>query len=360
MKKIIVSFIFLWLGIIIQPVHSHVGSPGVIFEGEAGNYRIMVNVNPPDVIPGTADVQVFSTSDGIKQILLRPIYWHTGDEGSPRADEAFPLENTPGQYQGEVWLMENGAASIEVRIIGENGEGIALVPIMAVSTAQKEMDVSLGWILSGLGIFLVVLMITIIGNSVSDATQAPGTIKASLKRKKIIGMTFAGVILALILYGGMTWWNNWADRYRRFMFKPLKATSTINKTEAGRKMTFQIDSSYIQDRPNTLSFNYLIPDHGKLMHMFLIRKGSLDAFAHLHPVRKDSLTFEIDLPPLPGGKYFVFADIVRGHGWHETIADSVEISEPAMKIQLASVNEESSWLPGDPDDTYIISSPVLP
>jgi hypothetical protein len=125
-------------------------------------------------------------------------------------------------------------------------------------------------------------------------------------------------------------------------------------------MTFQIDSSYKEYRPRTLSFKYLIPDHGKLMHMFLIREGSLDAFAHVHPTRKDSLTFQIDLPPLPTGKYFVFADIVRGHGWHETVADTVEIKEPEMKVQMASFSEEKSWQPSDPDDTYIISNPVLP
>lgn len=361
MKNILTILACVFLVLIVTPVNSHIGSPGVIFEGEAGNYRVMVNVNPPDVIPGTAEVQVFSTSEGIEQILLRPIYWYTGDEGSPRADEAFPLENSPGQYQGEVWLMENGAASIEVKILGKHGEGTALVPIMAVSTAQKEMDSTLGWILSGLAIFLIVLMITIIGNSVSDATQAPGSIKPDLKRKKIIGMTVAGVILALILYGGMTWWNSWADQYQRFMFKPFQASSSVIPTEDGMKMTFLIDSSYQQYRPNTLSFNYLIPDHGKLMHMFLIREGSLDAFAHLHPVRKDSLSFEVDLPPLPKGKYFVFADIVRGHGWHETIADTVEISESGMQFRLASMSsEERSWQPSDPDDTYIISNPVLP
>jgi len=360
MKALVKTLFISYLILYIHPVNSHVGSPGVIFEGEAGDYQIMVNINPPDVIPGTADIQVYSTTEGIKQIFVRPIYWHTGDEGSPRADEAFPVENSPGQYQGEVWLMENGAASIEVKVIGTQGEGTALVPVMAVSTAQKEMDASLGWILGGLGIFLVILMITIIGNSVSDATQAPGEIMPGQKRKKIIGMAVATVIIALILYGGMSWWNSWADSYRRYMFKPFQANSSVEQTKHGKKMTFQIDSSYLKYRPRTLSFNYMIPDHGKLMHMFLIREGSLDAFAHLHPVRKDSLTFEVDLPPLPTGKYFVFADIVRGHGWHETISDTLLISEPGMNVQLASMQNEGSWQPSDPDDTYIISNPVQP
>ncbi len=360
MKKLLTTIFTVTLLFIVNPVNSHVGSPGVIFEGEAGKYKIMVNVNPPDVIPGTANVQIYTTSEGIEKILLRPIYWYTGDKGSPRAEEALLLKDTPGQYQGEVWMMENGAASIEVKIIGENGEGTVLVPIMAVSTAQKEMEPILGWILAGLGIFLVILMITIIGNSVSDATIAPGEVKANLKRKKRIGMGVATIILALILYGGMNWWNLWAERYQRFMFKPFQANSSIKDTESGKKMIFQIDSSYLKTRPNSLSFKYMIPDHGKLIHMFLIREGSLDAFAHVHPTRIDSLTFELNLPPLPNGKYFVFADIVRGQGFHETIADTLEITEQEVKFQLASNKEASTWEPSDSDDTYIISNPVLP
>ena len=360
MKTLIKALFISFFVLLISPANSHVGSPGVIFEGEAGDCQIIVNVNPPDVIPGTADVQVYSTSEGIEQIFIRPIYWYTGDEGSPRADQAFPVENASGQYQGQVWLMENGAASIEVKVIGTNGEGTALVPVMAVSTAQKEMDASLGWMLGGLGIFLVILMITIIGNSVSDATQPPGEIRSNQRRKKLIGMAVSAVVLALILYGGMSWWNSWAESYRRYMFKPFQASSSAEQTKYGKKMTFQIDSSYLEYRSRTLSFNYMIPDHGKLMHMFLIREGSLDAFAHLHPVRKDSLTFEVNLPHLPTGQYFVFADIVRGHGWHETIADTLIISEPGINVQLASMQDENSWQPSDPDDTYIISNPVLP
>ena len=39
----------------------------------------------------------------------------------------------------------------------------------------------------------------------------------------------------------------------------------------------------------------LIADHGKLMHLFLVRQGGLDAMAHLHPLMRDSSHFDVRL-----------------------------------------------------------------
>ncbi|MDF9795188.1 hypothetical protein OKW21_000451 [Catalinimonas alkaloidigena] len=352
--------LFILFLLVLSPAYAHVGSPGVIYEGEAGPYRIMVNVNPPDVIPGTATVQVYVTNGGVEQVLLKPIYWFSGADGAPKADEALPLAASPGQYEGLTWLMSNGTASIEVKVSGELGEGTALVPVMAMSTAQKEMDPALGWILGALGLFLVILMITIIGVSVSDAVVPPGDEKKKTGHRKTKGMVVAAAFLCLILYGGMSWWNNWAEDYRRYMYKPYQANTKVVTTDNGRKMIFEIDSAYKEYRQNYLPISYLIPDHGKLMHMFLVREGSLDAFAHLHPVRTDSLTFEVDLPPLPNGRYFVFGDIVRGNGFHETITDTMEIMGLELPVSLTTSDENDGWQPSDPDDTYIISNPVLP
>ena len=52
----------------------------------------------------------------------------------------------------------------------------------------------------------------------------------------------------------------------------------------------------------------LMADHGKLMHLFLIREPGANTFAHLHPVRRNSRTFETLLPALPAGNYRLYAE----------------------------------------------------
>ena len=49
-------------------ISAHVGSPGVVFEGQAGKYALQVYVQPPDVIPGTAQVTVFTDGNDIERI----------------------------------------------------------------------------------------------------------------------------------------------------------------------------------------------------------------------------------------------------------------------------------------------------
>ena len=328
---------------------AHVGSPGVVYEGKAGPYRLTVSVNPPDVIPGTARVQVFvENGASIDEIWIKPIYWYAGDEGSPSPDPALPVADVNGQFEGLVWLMWSGAATLEIQVKGSEGEGITQIPLMAAATAQKEMEPSLGWILAVLGLLLVILMATIIGASVSDGIQRPGNApKTSVKRLQ--GVTISIAFMALILYGGATWWNSWAEDYKRYMYKPFKAESRVISENDRPVLEFSIDPNYREYRGNTLSPSYMVPDHGKIMHMFVMKEGSLDAFAHLHPRRKDSLTFVTHWPPLPEGRYFVFADIVRMNGFQETIVDTLDVN-------LTTTPE--AWVPRDSDDTFILSNPV--
>jgi hypothetical protein len=72
-----------------------------------------------------------------------------------------------------------------------------------------------------------------------------------------------------------------------------------------------------------------MPDHGHLMHLFLIRMPQMDRFYHLHPVADKGGVFLDDLPPIAAGHYKVFADIVRISGFPDTLTAEIDMPETA-------------------------------
>lgn len=349
MKKILYLLVLTLVS--IQISFAHVGSSGVLMQGQAGPYKVLIDVKPPDVIPGTAKITVFVETGTAEKILVRPIYFRSGDQGAPSADEILSVPNQPGQFQGDVWLMQSGSSSVQIKIAGKEGEGEFIVPIVAVSTAQREMPKGLGIGLSILGLLLFLLMITAIGASVSDGLLRPGEVLSpKQKQKRWITMGIATGVCALILYGGSSWWNSWAEDYKEFMYKPLQGNSNIKEEDNQRIFTIKIDTSDWAKRNRGSMLSTLIPDHGKLMHVFLIRTPEMDAFAHIHPERADSTTFKAYLPNLPKGKYLVYADIVKYSGFAETIVDTVDILEStANTASLKKTAEE---------DTYVVTEPI--
>lgn len=322
---------------------AHVGSPDTYFEGMAGPYPVRVIVRSPGVVPGLAQITVRLLGPrSVHRVLVVPVFWDPKTAAPPPPDIALPVPGDSTLYSAALWLMRAGAYSVQVTVEGPEGPGTALVPVMAVATQRLALRAPLGILLVCLGSLLFAGAVTLIGAAARESVLEPGASpdRRDVRRARI---AWAGgtALLTLALLGGRAWWSAVDAAYRTGLFHPLHATATFRA--AGHSQVLRL----IIDDPAWLDPRYprapLIPDHGHLMHLFLIGDSGLAAFAHLHPVPRGSAMFETTPPPLPAGRYRVYADIVHESGFTQTLVTTADLITPP-----------TAWHPSDPDDAWIV------
>ena len=322
---------------------AHVGSPDTFFEGPAGPYAVRVIIRAPQVIPARAEVIVRVNGDGVRRVTAAPYIWNGGEKGAPPADELVRVPGDTTLWSVQLWIMAQGSYSVRVRVEGARGSGTLIVPFTAVATSVLGMDRALGIGLSAFGLFLVVGLLTIVGAGAREATLEPDAEPdAARSRRAWLARGVAAVIITGTLVGGRAWWKFEDGRYASGVYRNTHGTVTV-RDDAGRRMLRLVIDSVADAR----RWPPLVPDHGKLMHLFLIKDGDLGAMAHLHPLPIDSMTFETALPALPAGRYHVYADIVHENGFAETVVGNVEVG---------------GWEGGrvgasDPDDAAFVGAP---
>ena len=94
------------------------------------------------------------------------------------------------------------------------------------------------------------------------------------------------------LWGGWTWWDVVDSAYRDRIYRPADTSAEAVTTGDGRVLTLTVDDPSWRGR----DWTPLMSDHGKLMHMFLVRDDDLSAFAHVHPTSTDSTSFDVVSP----------------------------------------------------------------
>jgi hypothetical protein len=327
------------------PAQAHVGSPNVFFDGNAGPYPVRVVVRPPAVVPGLAEITVRlrdgSTGERVDAVTTQPVQYRSGFKGAPPPDVAKRVPGAPGTWSSQLWLMVASAYSVRVRVQGPAGEGEVLVPVAAVASRVLKMDRNLGLILAGLGLFLFAGAVSIVGAAVRESVVPPGeAVDAARRRRARVVTALAALLFALALWGGKRWWDSVDGRAQEGIFKPFQVRTTA-RLESGRRV---LDLRIADERSK--EWTPLIPDHGKLMHLFLVREPGLDAFAHLHPVAQGQEDFTAPLPPLPAGTYRVYADVVHETGFPQTLVSTVTIP--------AGAGDGG----GDPDDSWRSSEPL--
>src|SRR5262249_38731058 len=138
--------------------------------------------------------------------------------------------------------------------------------------------------------------------------------------------------------------------FRDRMYRPFSAKASEPKPG---QFVFAITDSAWRERHDSVytsqqrhtRWSPLLPDHGKLMHLFLVADTGT-AFAHLHPATTDSDTFRATVPPLPNGRYRVFADIVHESGFDHTLVATVDLKD-----------NPTAYVPSDSDDAFSVAAP---
>jgi hypothetical protein len=330
--------------------HAHVGSPNVFFQGAAGPYPVRVVVRPPGVVPGLAEISVRINEDdsgSVRRVAVLPVYWNAGRKGSPSPDEAKRVRGEPNLFATTLWLMKAGAYSVDVLVEGARGEGRVVVPVNSIATAERTMAPWFGAMLAALGLILFVGAVRIVGATFGEAIVASHLpLTGSDQWRGRIAMAIAAPCFFLLLAGGKSWWDREDANYRNNrLFKPLPVAAEVFD-EGGQNILGITVETIAQDRRRA-GWPPLIPDHGKMMHLFLIREPGLDSFAHLHPIPRTRTTFDVALPPLPAGTYRLYADVTHENGFAQTLVAEAHLPEPARKVA-----GRAAALEADPDDSW--------
>jgi hypothetical protein len=322
--------------LIALPLSAHVGTWTSIYEGSAGPYPIRVIVRPPGIVPGLAEITIRTSTPGITRVAVKPVRWDAGEAGTPPPDVVTPVSGDPNLFTANLWLMARGSYSIYVDVDGMKGSGRAIVPITSVATKRLPMPGALAALLICLGGLMATGAVSIIGAGRREATIAPGQEPdAAHRRRARLSMAVAAAVIALAVFRGNAWWSSLDAAYRKTLFKPFHVTTTV----ANGALDLTIDDPVWQrtePRPTPL-----MPDHGKLMHLFLIEEKGKVAFAHLHPLSLARDHFRAALPPLPPGRYRLFADVTHESGFAQTLVDRVTV--PAMATTLPPTDADDSW-----------------
>ena len=329
---------------------AHVGSPDVIFDGKAGPYDVRVVVRVPSVVPGLADVVVRVLHGNESRVLIRPVYWRAGVAGAPSADVAKPVSGASKLYVGELWLMARGAYSVYVTVEGKDGNGTVVVPLASLATARLGMSTGLAVLLAALGLVLMAALVTLVYAGAGESVVDPGQPMDERRRRRARTIAIvAAPVIAMILFGGAKWWQSVDATYKTRMYQPFPTHAEVSH-QAGHPPELSF-GALTRDGAH-LSLDPLIPDHGKIMHLFVIDSASMTSFAHLHPRQMGD--FYTLLPPLAPGAYRLFGDITYETGLTQTLIGTVHISrdDSVLASRTRGFDRDDAWT-NSPGETRV-------
>src|SRR5262249_51405435 len=161
-----------------------------------------------------------------------------------------------------------------------------------------KMNAPLGGLLAVLGLALVAGMVGIVGAASRDAKLEPGAEASSSQKKRAMAlMGCATLFLIGILFAAHYWWTVEASAKARLNYKLPQMEVSL---ASGNVLHLQLENPNAIEKvidptqlaritrgrfriPDALRLDDLIPDHGHILHLFLVRMPDMQSFWHLHP-----------------------------------------------------------------------------
>lgn len=340
------------LTLLLLVLSAHVGTLDTFFTGPAGPFKVQVTVRPAGVVPGLAQVTVRVGGGAVTHVTTQAAQWNVGTRGAPAPDQAVRVPTDSALWSSELWLMTRGSYAVHVTVEGPAGRGAVAVPVSNIATQNLGMPTSLGGILGALGIFLSLGFVSLIGAAVRESVLPPGAVPTPARRTRArVAMVAATLLLVLALSAGRAWWNAVDAAYARGLYQPMQSSAEVRDVGGARVIRLAIaDSNLLQQRTTPL-----IPDHGKIMHLFLVSADERSTLAHLHPRALDSATFEARAGSLPAGRYRYYADVVHESGFAETMLGSLQLAAPNAADSVRSdADDATSDAPAEPGEVQTI------
>jgi hypothetical protein len=242
----------------------------------------------------------------------------------------MPARGDPQFFTGTLWIMGSGAWQVRVFVEGGLGDGALSVPVTAVASRTGTMGSGLGTVLLALTLLLASGLVAIVAASVREGQtppdEAPGPDR---KRRARIAAVLTAATVGAVLVLGNAWWGAEAAEYRRYVYKPLEADAEV---EPVSRLVLRLrDPGWFRGR----LMDDFVPDHGHLMHLFVVRTPDLDRIWHLHPEMETAGVFAARMPAMPPGRYRIFADVVHDSGLPETIVTELSLAVETAGVPLA-------------------------
>ena len=330
-------------------LNADIGHNNVVYEGKAGNIPLRVFVQLPGVVPGLADISIRVFADGVNKVTIQPQKQDKDRKSkSPPPDVAEPVQGETNLFSAQLWLMDFGSYNLDIKIYQGQRVERTSIPVNSIATKVAVMNQatsSVLWVLLGVLFFGGINIIRV---GYKDSTEPPGTEPGQTKRKRSYIVTAITLLFfSAIIYGGKNWWDKIDLAYQQNIFQSLEnKVDILNNGQADHISIEIVDELWVQGR-----IADLIPDHGKIMHMYII-SDTYEQLAHIHPTRTDDRNvFIVKMPPFENGTYHLYMDITHETGFSHTMTNTFTYNTENTIYDPTILTVER-----DPDDSWMLNT----